>query len=50
MTRLAQGTQARAWESWLDYVADRGLYREQLQAAMAHWTARELASAFNQFR
>ena len=50
VARMAEGAQARAWGSWRDYVADRGQHREQLQAALQHWTARELASAFNQFR
>ena len=50
VARLAQGALARAWEAWLAFLAERALYREQLQAALAHWSARELASAFNQFR
>ena len=50
LARMAQGALVRAWDCWLDYVAERAQLREQLQVAVQHWTARELAAAFCQFR
>ena len=47
---MAEGTLARAWQAWLEYSAASVQHREQLQIAVQHWTARELAAAFNRFR
>ena len=47
---MAEGTLARAWQAWLEYSAASVQHREQLQTAVQHWTARELAAAFNRFR
>ena len=34
---------AQAWATWVEAVEDERAYRESLQAAVAHWSNRELA-------
>ena len=50
LARMAEVKLAQAWEAWLEFSAAHAEHREQLQTAVQHWTARELAAAFNQFR
>ena len=39
-----------AWRGWLDYCELQQMKKEQLAAAVAFWTHRELAAAFDEFR